>query len=260
MRRSGVRAPSGPLESIRSSPETAGFFRLGDMYFTISTSRRPASDLGYLLHKNPARAQSFALAFGRAHVFYPEASEARCTAALLLDVDPVGLVRGRRGPAGEGRMLEQYVNDNPSGSNRRRRKASPPRQGTAESVAVSGSAASASSGPSLLRPASALPKTWAIATLRNDEATCPPGPARPARGVLRRPGRRADRESAAARPGARPDAERAPRAGLPRAGRASAVRRPVLLGAGNDEVGNVTSDRTRSRRIAPVRGDARRRG
>src|SRR5215216_3556150 len=68
------------------------------MLLTITTTRRPATDLGYLLHKNPARAQSFDLSFGRAHVVYPEASDESCTAALLLDVDPVGLVRGRRGP------------------------------------------------------------------------------------------------------------------------------------------------------------------
>jgi 3' terminal RNA ribose 2'-O-methyltransferase Hen1 len=83
------------------------------MLLTITTTHAPASDLGYLLHKNPARAQSFPLSFGQAHVFYPEASEARCTAALLLDVDPVGLVRDRRGPPGEGGALEQYVNDRP---------------------------------------------------------------------------------------------------------------------------------------------------
>jgi len=57
--------------------------------------------------------QSFELSFGKAHVFYPEATPSRCTAALLLDVDPVGLVRTRRGPAGEGGMLDQYVNDRP---------------------------------------------------------------------------------------------------------------------------------------------------
>src|SRR5205823_1650870 len=57
--------------------------------------------------------QQFTLAFGHAHVFYPEASPERCTAGLLLDVDPVALVRGRRGPAGEGRTLQQYVNDRP---------------------------------------------------------------------------------------------------------------------------------------------------
>src|SRR5216684_7980461 len=83
------------------------------MLLTITTTHRPATDLGYLLHKRPDRLQSFPLAFGQAHVFYPEASAERCTAALLLDVDPVGLVRNRRGPAGEGGLLEQYVNDRP---------------------------------------------------------------------------------------------------------------------------------------------------
>jgi 3' terminal RNA ribose 2'-O-methyltransferase Hen1 len=83
------------------------------MLLTITTTHRPATDLGYLLHKNPARAQTFDLSFGTARVFYSEASEAQCTAALLLEVDPVGLVRGRRGPAGEGFALEQYVNDRP---------------------------------------------------------------------------------------------------------------------------------------------------
>jgi 3' terminal RNA ribose 2'-O-methyltransferase Hen1 len=83
------------------------------MLLTITLTREPATDLGYLLHKNPAGCQQFSLTFGRAHVFYPEASSERCTAALLLDVDPVALVRGRRGPAGEGRALQQYVNDRP---------------------------------------------------------------------------------------------------------------------------------------------------
>ena len=83
------------------------------MLLTITTTFAPATDLGYLLHKNPARAQSYELSFGQAHVFYPEASAERCTAALLLDVDPVGLVRGRRGPEGDGGLLAQYVNDRP---------------------------------------------------------------------------------------------------------------------------------------------------
>jgi 3' terminal RNA ribose 2'-O-methyltransferase Hen1 len=83
------------------------------MLLTITTTHQPATDLGYLLHKNPARLHSFPLSFGEAHVFYPEATPERCTAALLLDVDPVGLVRNRRGPAGEGGTLEQYVNDRP---------------------------------------------------------------------------------------------------------------------------------------------------
>jgi 3' terminal RNA ribose 2'-O-methyltransferase Hen1 len=83
------------------------------LLLTITLAHTPATDLGYLLHKNPAACQQFTLPFGVAHVFYPEATLERCTAALLLDVDPVGLVRGRRGPAGEGRSLQQYVNDRP---------------------------------------------------------------------------------------------------------------------------------------------------
>ena len=83
------------------------------MLLTITTTHQPATDLGYLLHKNPARPQKFELAFGSAHVFYTDAHEHRCTAALLLEVDPVGLVRNRRGPAGEAFALEQYVNDRP---------------------------------------------------------------------------------------------------------------------------------------------------
>jgi len=67
-------------------------------------------DLGYLLHKNPARVHTFELPFGQAHVFYPRLGEDPAEVALLLDVDPVGLVRGRSG--GEG-SLDQYVNDGP---------------------------------------------------------------------------------------------------------------------------------------------------
>ncbi len=81
------------------------------MLLTISTTHQPAIDLGYLLHKHPDRCQSFDLSFGKAHVFYPEADENYCQACLLLDVDPVGMVRGKgnwkSGP------LDQYVNDRP---------------------------------------------------------------------------------------------------------------------------------------------------
>src|SRR5579859_5738775 len=81
------------------------------MLLTISTTHRPATDLGYLLHKHPAQVQRFELHFGLAHVFYTEKTEDRCTAALLLDIDPVSLVRERRGPGNF--ALEQYVNDRP---------------------------------------------------------------------------------------------------------------------------------------------------
>ena len=83
------------------------------MLLTITTTYFPATDFGYLLHKNPARLQTFAMSFGNAHVFYPEASEQLCTAALLLDVDTVGLARGKRGSGRENRPLEPYVNDRP---------------------------------------------------------------------------------------------------------------------------------------------------
>ena len=83
------------------------------MLLTISTTYAPATDLGYLLHKHPARMQSFALTFGQAHVFYPEARVESCTAALLLDVDPIGLVRRPHGQFAENFALAQYVSDRP---------------------------------------------------------------------------------------------------------------------------------------------------
>jgi 3' terminal RNA ribose 2'-O-methyltransferase Hen1 len=78
---------------------------------TISTTRAPATDLGFLLHKHPDRVQTFSTGFGEAHVFYPEASEARCTVAMLLAIDPVGLVRRGRGVSSF--ALAEYVNDRP---------------------------------------------------------------------------------------------------------------------------------------------------
>src|SRR5687768_4079175 len=83
------------------------------MLLTLTTTHSPATDLGFLLRKNPAHLQSFNLTFGKAHVFYPEAASGKCTVALLVEVDPVALVRNRRGPRGEGGALEQYVNDRP---------------------------------------------------------------------------------------------------------------------------------------------------
>lgn len=82
------------------------------MLLTISTTYRPATDLGYLLHKHPGQLQTFPLSFGTAHVFYPEATEEKCTAALLLEIDPIDLVRRHKG-APDRAVLEQYVNDRP---------------------------------------------------------------------------------------------------------------------------------------------------
>ena len=83
------------------------------MLLTISTTYQPATDLGYLMHKNPQRFQSFTLPFGQADVFYPEADSQRCTVALLLNIDPVGLVRSNPGARGAGDWSGQYVNDRP---------------------------------------------------------------------------------------------------------------------------------------------------
>ena len=82
------------------------------MLLTLSTTRfddaHPARDFGFLLHKNPERAQSFDLSFGTAHVFYPQADDERCECAMLLDIDTVRLVRKR-----DGQSMDQYVNDRP---------------------------------------------------------------------------------------------------------------------------------------------------
>jgi len=82
------------------------------VYLTITSTAPAATDLGYLLHKHPDRAQHFEISAGQAHVFYPEASDDRCTVALLLEVDPIALVRGRR-YGGDAFALSQYVNDRP---------------------------------------------------------------------------------------------------------------------------------------------------
>lgn len=81
------------------------------MLLTISTTHQPATDLGFLLHKHPDRFQSFELSFGHGHVFYPEAHQQRCTACLMLDVDPVEMARGRRRERNS--PLARYVNDRP---------------------------------------------------------------------------------------------------------------------------------------------------
>lgn len=81
------------------------------MLLTITSTAPQATDLGYLLHKHPDRAQRFDIAAGVAHVFYPDAEPDRCTAALLLEIDPIALVRGRR--SNDAFALGQYVNDRP---------------------------------------------------------------------------------------------------------------------------------------------------
>ncbi|WP_333775089.1 3' terminal RNA ribose 2'-O-methyltransferase Hen1 [Streptomyces sp. IBSBF 3136] len=89
------------------------------MFLTISTrgtAALPATDLGFLLHKHPDKAQTFSTSYGTAHVLYPEADAERCTAALLLEVDTVALVRRGKGKGRGGApdaALAQYVNDRP---------------------------------------------------------------------------------------------------------------------------------------------------
>nr|WP_240981320.1 3' terminal RNA ribose 2'-O-methyltransferase Hen1 [Streptomyces sp. N502] len=83
---------------------------------TTGTQERPATDLGFLLHKHPGKAQAFSTSYGTAHVLYPEADAQRCTAALLLEVDAVALVRRGKGKGRGGApdaALAQYVNDRP---------------------------------------------------------------------------------------------------------------------------------------------------
>ncbi|MFF6994576.1 3' terminal RNA ribose 2'-O-methyltransferase Hen1 [Streptomyces sp. NPDC008313] len=89
------------------------------MFLTISTTgtgERPATELGFLLHKHPDKAQAFSTAYGTAHVLYPEAGPERCTVALLLEIDAVALVRRGKGKGRGGApdaTLAQYVNDRP---------------------------------------------------------------------------------------------------------------------------------------------------
>ncbi|MDE6660813.1 MAG: 3' terminal RNA ribose 2'-O-methyltransferase Hen1 [Anaeroplasmataceae bacterium] len=84
------------------------------MLLTITYEGHNTQDLGYLLHKNPSRAQQFDLSYGKAYVFYPEVSDERTTAALLLDIDPIDLARGKVGST-EGGLFD-YVNDRPYAS------------------------------------------------------------------------------------------------------------------------------------------------
>ena len=84
------------------------------MLLTITYEGQNTQELGFLLHKNPARAQQFELSYGRAYVFYPEVSDERTTAALLLDIDPLDLARGKTGSK-EGGLFD-YVNDRPYAS------------------------------------------------------------------------------------------------------------------------------------------------
>lgn len=83
------------------------------MLLTISTTHQPATDLGYLLHKHPDKFQTVDLSHGKAHIFYPEAKNEKTEICLLLDIDPIELVKGVRNLSGRGFSLGHYVNDRP---------------------------------------------------------------------------------------------------------------------------------------------------
>jgi 3' terminal RNA ribose 2'-O-methyltransferase Hen1 len=108
----GVLLAAAPAESDPKHSMHAQLWSVKDnqMFLSIATTHQPATDLGYLLHKHPDRVHETGLNFGKAYVFYPEASEVRCEAALVLDIDPIGLVRGKGAAQG---LLDQYVNDRP---------------------------------------------------------------------------------------------------------------------------------------------------
>lgn len=105
--------------AVLSEPKNQYLHYLGEyraskhMLLTITTTHKPASHLSYLLHKHPSKVQQVEISAGIAHIFYSEVSENRCAISLLLDIDPIGLVRGKTGPASNDFALEQYVNDRP---------------------------------------------------------------------------------------------------------------------------------------------------
>ncbi|GAA1444552.1 3' terminal RNA ribose 2'-O-methyltransferase Hen1 [Leifsonia poae] len=86
------------------------------MLVTLTYTGPSATDLGFLLHKNPETAHVFDLSVGRAHVFYPVADDAQCTAALMLEIDPIELVRSKRFRGSGDGTLAHYVNDRPYAS------------------------------------------------------------------------------------------------------------------------------------------------
>ena len=86
------------------------------MLLTISYAGPDSTDLGFLLHKHPGRLQTFDLSVGKAHVFYPQSTDERCTAALLLEIDPISLVRNKRFGGSDSFSLGHYVNDRPYAS------------------------------------------------------------------------------------------------------------------------------------------------
>lgn len=83
------------------------------MILSITTTHYPATDLGFVLHKHPDKFQSIDLSIGKAHIFYPEKSEQTTTVCLLLDVDPIDMVKNAKNMSGNEFSLGHYINDRP---------------------------------------------------------------------------------------------------------------------------------------------------
>ena len=84
------------------------------MLVSLTSTTPDATELGFLLHKHPDRLRSVDVGFGRAHVFYPEATPDRCTATLFVEVD--SFAASKRHPRRQSFHLgglEPYVNDRP---------------------------------------------------------------------------------------------------------------------------------------------------
>lgn len=82
------------------------------MLLTLTMTGPDAPVLGHLLHKHPDRVQTFTLPVGEATVCYPESASDRVTAALLLEIDPIAMVK-RRLKSHAGLSLTDYVTDRP---------------------------------------------------------------------------------------------------------------------------------------------------
>ena len=83
------------------------------MLLTITAEGENAAALSFLMHKHPDKLQQVELSVGTASIFYPECRKEKVTAALLLDIDPIGMVRNAKNFAGKDFLLGQYVNDRP---------------------------------------------------------------------------------------------------------------------------------------------------
>ena len=83
------------------------------MLLTITAEGENAAALSFLMHKHPDKLQQVELSVGAAYIFYPECGKEKVTAALLLDIDPIGMVRNAKNFAGKDFLLGQYVNDRP---------------------------------------------------------------------------------------------------------------------------------------------------